>query len=190
MARLKPRSRFVIPLIVTVFGVSLYYANQFEQTTPLIPKNTLRKPDAFAQGAVLKEYNSFGERTLTIRTETAYYFKQEDVIETTSPLIDYINESGEQFVLNAKSGVYKTDSGLLHLEEHVLMSRQDPKNTLVTFETDALQIDTFNDFISTSDEVKITQNRNVLTSQGLKASLNDKKIELPQRVRGVYDLKQ
>ncbi len=190
MARLKPRSRFVIPLIVTVFGVSIYYANHFEQKTSLIPKNTLRKPDAFAQGAELKEYNELGQLTLTIRTETAYYFKQEDLIETTQPLIDYINETGERFVLNAAGGTYKTDSGLLQLEERVSMSRQGRENEVITFETDALQIDTLNDFISTSDKVKITQNRNVLTSQGLKASLNDKKIELPQRVRGVYDLKQ
>lgn len=188
MARFKPRSRFVIPLIVTIFGVSVYYANQLEQKTSLINADTTRKPNAFAEGTELKEFNEKGELQLFIKTERSYYYEKENLIETERPLIDYINEAGEQFTLNAQDGQYQTDTGLLTLQDKVLMSRRDQTSDLITFETEDLRIDTVNDFISTPGEVKITQNHNTLTSLGLRASLNDRKIELPHRVRGTYDV--
>lgn len=188
MARLKPRSRFVIPLLITVCGVSIYYANHFEQATTHIQASSIRKPNAFAEYAELREFNEQGELQLTIKTQKSYFYKDENLIETDKPSIDYINETGEQLKLNAIRGQYETDSGLLFLQEQVSMSRQDNERDIVTFETEDLTIDTLNDFISTPGEVKITQNDNILTSLGLKASLNDRKIELPQRVRGTYDL--
>ncbi|KZY59171.1 hypothetical protein A3742_24720 [Oleiphilus sp. HI0071] len=187
MARLKPRSRFVIPLIVAVFGVSIYYANQLEQKTSLIQEDTTRKPSAFAEGTELKEFNEEGELQLLIKTQRSYYYESENLIETERPLIDYVNETGEQFRLDAKDGQYRTDTGMLTLQNEVLMSRVGETNDLITFETEDLRIDTVNDFISTPGKVKITQNHNTLTSSGLKASLNDRKIELPQRVRGTYN---
>ena len=188
MARLKPRSRFVIPLLITLGGVSIYYASHFEQATPIIKESAVRKPNAFAENAELREFNEQGELQLTIKTQISYYYKEENLIETDQPSIDFINETGEQFILNAKTGQYNTDNGLLSLQEQVFMSRQDGQSDLITFETEDLQIDTLNDFISTPGEVKITQNDNILTSLGVKASLNGRKIELSQRVRGTYDL--
>ncbi len=187
MARFKPRSRFVIPLIVTVFGVSIFYANQLEQKTSLIKEDTTRKPNAFAEGAELKEFNEKGELQLIIKTQRSYYYENENLIETEQPLIDYTNETGEQFTLNAQDGQYQTDTRLLTLQNKVIMSRAGKTYDLITFETKDLRIDTVNDFISTPGKVKISQNDNTLTSLGLKASLNDRKIELSQRVRGIYD---
>lgn len=187
MARFRPRSRFVIPLIIVVFGVSIYYTNQIEQKTSLIKEDTTRKPNAFAKGTTLKEFNEDGELQLLIKTQRSYYYENESLIETERPLIDYINETGEQFTLNAQDGQYRTDTGLLTLQNKVLMSRSSQPEDLITFETEDLRIDTANDFISTPGKVKITQNHNTLTSLGLKASLNDRKIELPQRVRGTFD---
>ena len=153
----------------------------------MIKEDSTRKPNAFAEGTELKEFNEDGELQLLIKTQRSYYYENENLIETERPLIDYINETGEQFTLNARDGQYQTDTGLLTLQNKVLMSRRGETNDLITFETEDLRIDTVNDFISTPGKVKITQNHNNLTSLGLKASLNDRKIELPQRVRGTYD---
>lgn len=188
MARLKPRSRFYIPLLVTVLGVSIYYTRDIEQSTSTVNSPESRKPNAFATGTKLKEFNESGELKLEIDTESSYYFRSEQIVETTTPQIRYKNTNDETLNLDATKGSYHTDIGLLDLNNKVTLSRMDAAGRILKIETEDLQIDTLNDFISTSRKVKITQDQHALTSKGLKASLNDRKIELPQRVRGIYDL--
>lgn len=188
MARLKPRSRFYIPLLITVLGVSIYYTRDIEQSTSTVSSSEARKPNAFATGTKLKEFNETGELQLEIETASSYYFRREQLIETTAPRIRYKNENDEFLNLDAVKGSYLTDQGILELNNEVTLSRVDDSGRALKIEAEDLQIDTQNDFISTSRKVKITQDQHALISEGLKASLNDRKIELPQRVRGIYDL--
>jgi len=188
MAQYRTRSRFVIPPLIIALGLSIYFASDIEQSSTVTPEVTSRKPNAIASGTKFREFNEQGALELEIDSTTSYYFRDERLIETVEPHIRYHNDQGELLTLDGKTGQLKTDSGLLTLEQEVELTRTDTLDRKLVIRTEDLVVDTENDFISTSHEVTITQGEHSLSSQGLKASLSDRKLELPKRVRGTYDL--
>jgi LPS export ABC transporter protein LptC len=69
----------------------------------------------------------------------------------------------------------------------VELSRADKTFGEVQILTETLYLDAEKRFISTDQLVTIKQNNSQLTSYGLEASLNDKKLQLVDRVRGYYE---
>lgn len=187
MPRLKIRARFAILLIITLVGVSIYYASDIEQTTYINTQHQ-KKPNAFTSGTVLKEYDEHGKLQLKIESDKSYYFKADGYIETSHPRITFRNEQDEVMHLDASEGIYLLEKGLLTLKDAVQLTRTSTTGESTQLKTEDLNIDTENDFIYTDRKVSIKQANNTLSAQGIKASLNDRKIELKHTVRGSYEL--
>jgi lipopolysaccharide export system protein LptC len=190
MARYRPRSRFVVPLIISLFGLTMFYTSNIEQSVALRENNNQDRATAFIEGAVLTEYSETGEVKLRVEAARAFYFESKNLIKAESPHIDYLNETGQKIQLTAESGSYSTISELLTLQNKVEFERFDPENGNLVMLTEDLEVDAANDFISTTHDVTIRQNNHTLSSLGIQASLNDKRIELPAKVRGTYDVRQ
>jgi LPS export ABC transporter protein LptC len=89
--------------------------------------------------------------------------------------------------LRAKFGRYLPATESLILKDAVELSRADKTFGEVQILTETLYLDAEKRFISTDQLVTIKQNNSQLTSYGLEASLNDKKLQLVDRVRGYYE---
>ncbi|MCH2157610.1 MAG: LPS export ABC transporter periplasmic protein LptC [Oleiphilaceae bacterium] len=188
MSKTFKRSKFSLLAVILLVGVSLFYTSDITQTeTPELFSNE-KKPFAFANNTYLREFGESGELELEVKADKSFYFNDDALITTESPTIWYTNEQGDKLRLNAESGQFNADTGNLYLEDRVKLSRTSSEGQITTILTQDLNIDTRNDFISTDREVSITQDKSTLKSIGLEASLNDRKIELSQRVRGIYDL--
>ncbi len=190
MARYRPRPRFIIPLIISLFGLAMFYTSSLEQTVALQAEKNQDKPTAFIEGAVLTEYSETGDVQLRIEAVKAFYFESKNLIKADAPKIDYLNNEGQTILMTSESGTYSTDTELLTLQNKVELQRLDPENGDLVMLTEDLNIDAANDFISTKHDVTIRQNNHTLSSLGIQASLNDKRIELPAKVRGTYDVRQ
>lgn len=188
--RYRPRSRFLLPLLIAVVGLVLYYTDDINQSTLLIKKAGENQPTAFAEGTHLVEYGDDGSPKLDVRSVRSIYFDDAQLVLTELPEIHFTNEQGDSAVLKAKQGEYRPSQQTLELIDDVELQRQDATGTTLTLNTENLLVDLDKNFISSSQEVTIEQNRHKLSSLGIKASLNDKKLVLPARVRGVYDLSE
>jgi len=177
-------------IIFILAGIAILVGINNDLNTGTKPNNTSTtvKPNAFATNATLTEFSPEGTVKLIIETDKSYYFRDDKRIETSGPVIRYTNESNEHLTLNADRGVYNIDTQTIDLQSAVKLRRTNLTGETTLITTHDLSIDTKNDFISTEQPVNITQGGNTLSSVGLNASMQDRKIELPQRVRGTYDL--
>lgn len=116
-----------------------------------------------------------------------YYEAPEEVIEIEAPTIHYLPSQNLKMDLRAKFGRYLPATESLILKDAVELSRADKTFGEVQILTETLYLDAEKRFISTDQLVTIKQNNSQLTSYGLEASLNDKKLQLVDRVRGYYE---
>lgn len=182
------KNRILIALL-TLGVVGLIFINKdLDTPSTLLVQQSAVKPNAFTTKATLREFSADGSIKLIVETDESFYFRNNERIETVDPLIHYTNEHNELLQLNAEKGVYHIDSSIIELQRSVELSRKNDEGSVTLITTQDLSIDTKNDFISTDHPVNITQGSNTLSSVGLKASMQDRKIELPKRVRGTYDL--
>jgi LPS export ABC transporter protein LptC len=188
MSRRPARPRFIVSLAIVLAGICLYLLESEQNNTAEYVGSDVLKPSHFISNARFVYYNKEGEIKLDVEAMRAkYYEAPEEVIEIEAPTIHYLPSQNLKMDLRAKFGRYLPATESLILKDAVELSREDKTFGEVQILTETLYLDAEKRFISTDQLVTIKQNKSQLTSYGLEASLNDKKLQLVDRVRGYYE---
>ncbi len=188
MPRRPARPRFIVSLAIALAGICLYLLESEQNNTAEYVGSDVLKPSHFIRDARFVYYNKEGEIKLDVEAMKAkYYEAPEEVIEIEAPTIHYLPSQNLKMDLRAKFGRYLPATESLILKDAVELSRADKTFGEVQILTETLYLDAEKRFISTDQLVTIKQNNSQLTSYGLEASLNDKKLQLVDRVRGYYE---
>ncbi len=188
MSRRPARPRFIVSLAIVLAGICLYLLESEQNNTAEYVGSDVLKPSHFISNARFVYYNKKGEIKLDVEAMRAkYYEAPEEVIEIEAPTIHYLPSQNHKMDLRAKFGRYLPATESLILKDAVELSRADKTFGEVQILTETLYLDAEKRFISTDQLVTIKQNDSQLTSHGLEASLNDKKLQLVDRVRGYYE---
>lgn len=185
-------------LLLLCIGAYIFFQNEDSlKDTVTTKKSQVEKPTAFIEESEIVSYNKAGERNFVLKSKSALFFESDDKAQIISPHITFTPEAtaapgkqettNQEIVLQAKNGEYNIKLGTLVLSGNVRANLPQPNGDWV-IETPTLLLEKDSHFISTDEEVTITQGDNILKAVGLHAWTDKRKIELLSAVRGRYVL--
>lgn len=184
------QNKVLIVALLSATIAIIVFSNSDTKTTPTtsIAKHDT-KPEAFIEGAQFQLYDKEGFST-TLKSKTAYFYKQSDLVDIESPQATVSNQNGSIIELSAATGKLSPETEELSLSGSVLIKQVFPADKAWSMKGEEFLIDNKQRFISSDQAVTIQKGESTMQAVGLEAHLDEKRIELLSKVRGQYALGQ
>ncbi|MCP8900186.1 LPS export ABC transporter periplasmic protein LptC [Gilvimarinus xylanilyticus] len=154
---------------------------------PVQPKQTL--PETYILGMIDRSFDDDGRLSYTLEAEQVTYFEQGQGTDgtLTKPKVLFLSEKTTPWNLEADKGhVYSGNNTVILNDNVVAYSRSDDHGEL-TLLTETLNIDTDKQYAHTDKPVTMRSARSNTQAVGLKADLQEGRMELLSEVRGRYE---
>lgn len=159
-----------------------------EQTTQ--PKPKLHQPDFIADDMTLRQHNSQGNLSSQVHAQHMAHYDENNVTEFTKPsYIIYPEDGDPRWKISADIGIFNQRDHVV-LKNNVIINAIDPNESVKSITTSRLELDLNTMKVSSNDVIKIIGEQYSITGVGLKADLNQQKIELIKDIQAVYDNNQ
>jgi len=182
----KPK-KGIVALLLLVLALALYLSRDIdeERADATSELSSQSKPSAYMHNSRFTIYDDNGEATHIKSSETRY-FREQDLVTIVSPSITYKNTNGDLTELNAKQGKYLALSQELVLLGNVVVTQQNVSNESWVLKGQEIHYNNASHIITSSKAVQLEMGENRITSTGISASIDDKKISLLSNVRARY----
>lgn len=178
---------FLVLGLLIIAGVYIIKTNQpqIEQLKKITgieaPSTQKSIADTYLINAVISSYAATGKLNYQLDAETLENFDNENSIKMTKPKILHLEDKPMQ--ATSMQGVLHNKEKL-RLDGKVVLQQLDENARL---NTEHLDINLATKEISNNIAVIFTSDNAKITGKGLKANLQSEKIQLKNRVRGVYE---
>lgn len=183
------RSLGVIFLLLMGLAYSVWLLHKSKPNpTPVVTQEVFR-PDAYAETVLAIQINEQGIKHSEIRAPEVIHFPYENSANITKPsMIIYSDKGEEPWYISSDSGKSVEGSQKITLEENVVLHQPaGPKNQAITINTTLLNVMPKENLVTTDKPIVFTQPGIVVTSIGMNAYMNDKRVELLSHAKGTYD---
>lgn len=202
----KQTKQLLALLLFCIVG-AMYFHNEdsIKQSKPLAKGP--EKPSAFVEGGQIRVYDDHGTPEFILNSQSALFFDNQNHAIIKHPQISLLQNSNlkpsnsdskpdvndtDYAQMTAESGRYDTELEQLLLSGGVLITLPTLNGNTdgIRLESEELLFDKKARFISTDQAVTIHHGNSKLTSIGLNAWIDEKRIELLSQVRGRHVLAQ
>ena len=175
-------------LIIGVMSLSGWY---FAHSRPIIKLDSAtldNMKDAEIFHIFFKQYDENGRLKVFIRAPRLHHVPNNDTYYFEKPYIELAQENAPFWVITADHGYAYQQIHHIDFNENVRIHQNAFKHHLeTTIKTQHLTYFPSNKFAMTQDDISLQQSDKTVYSQGLKANLDTKMIELLHNARGVYE---
>lgn len=183
--------RWFTPITVAVIaGLSLWLlSNQAPKKARLTAINK-SIPDAFMENFTTLDLDKDGNPRHELKATYMAHYPVDDYSEFTLPELTLYQSGIQRWTLTAEAGKTTKDINdiILHGEVNIHRFDKITGNTDLTIKTHDLLIRPDDTYIETEREISITKGKSRIQSTGIRANLDEGKVELLSQVRGVYEL--
>jgi len=181
--KLKKYFLFVVAILATVL---LAWQDE-SQDAPNFGGNLRQdEPDSFIVNGKQTLFDEQGNVSSIIKSEKTQHYPDKNMALLTEPNLLIYRDDGTQWRITADSGEYDLNEESIELEKNVVIIRDEQLATHWKLTTESLTILNKSRYITTKQAVTISNSVSVMNAVGMKAWLDNKKIELTSNVRGSY----
>jgi lipopolysaccharide export system protein LptC len=183
--------KWVTPIVVAaIAGISVWLLSDQAPTKPRLIAMDNSVPDSYMEDFTTYIMGENGKPRHEFSASYIAHFSVDDHSEFISPQFIFYHSDGLQWVMSSERGTTQNGSKKITLQGKVTILRKqsgatDPELKMVTSE---LLIRPDESFVETDQLITITSGDHKLQSTGVRAYLNDGRLELLSRVRGEYAL--
>ena len=169
--------------IVVIGGTIVFGGQQGETTAPTIIEEPLRDPGYAARDAKLVQTGPDGHPLYTVDADIIRQQPNDNTIQLEQATLGFYDANGSLWTARGRHGEAGQNTVTLADNVHV---NGTPQGTQQPAEivTDYLAFDTNTKVASTKDPVTFTWSGQEIKAKGMRASLNDGRVQLESAVRG------
>lgn len=188
MLSLATLSRRIAALLTLALIIYLLIQEDQGTTGPEYVGSKIARPYATLETGTIRQFNAEGKTAVVLSMDEALYYEASDAVEMQAPRMLISNAEGQRITVQAERGHYHPTAQVLNLSKNVSVVQKDHDNPDVVIRTDTLMIDNRSRFISSDSAVTISRGAQHLQAMGMRASLDDRRVELLSQVKGRYEL--
>jgi lipopolysaccharide export system protein LptC len=176
----------VLAFIVVIVGTFVLGGQQSETTASTTIEEPLRDPGYAARSARLVQTGPDGRPLYTLEADVIRQQPDKDTVELSQAKLGYRDVNGNLWTARGERGEVGQNTGVVELSGSVhvaglLPGSQQPAEIA----TDRLSFDTHTSIVNTRAPVTLTLPGQLIRATGLHATLNDGRVQLESRVRGM-----
>jgi len=183
--------KWFVPLTVTVIaGFSIWMLSSEAPKQPRLINMDKSVPDAFMENFTAHNFDNKGIPRHEISAEYMAHYPVDDYSEFTSPELILFKSGKQRWSVSAEKGTTTKDIKEIILHGEVNINRLNKltgKPDLV-INTAEILIRPDENYLETDKKISMTTAKHKLESIGIRANLDEGKVELLSRVRGIYAL--
>ena len=148
------------------------------------------RPDFFAKNVYATEYDKFGKLSHILQTPYLLHYTYQDTSDLTTPAFTiYSDKDAKQpWHITSKTGKAIHGTTIVDLKGNVIIHQPaGPSNNDVVIHTEALTVYPKQNFAQSNLLVTIDEPGINVSAIGMKVYFKEKRVELLQSARGVYD---
>jgi LPS export ABC transporter protein LptC len=170
--------------IVVIGGTIVFGGQQTENTAPTIVEEP-RDPGYAARDAKLVQTGPDGHPLYTVDADVIRQQPDDSTVELEQANLGFYDANGGLWTARGDHGQLGQDTGIVELSDDVHVNGT-PQGTQQPAEivTNQLTFDTNTKIASTRDPVTLTWSGQEIKGKGMRASLNDGRVQLESSVRG------
>lgn len=184
-------SKYIEIIIISCVAIAILYITFLMQQTRLFQAPTtslLENPDAFGERVTIIEMNEQGTRDNSFSADTLVHYPYQDTTRFTHPHFTAYPVTGQPWHALANYGQSSHGMDKLTLWGQVKIQQPaGPDNKELTLITSLLTLYPQRDFAETDRPVLITDPHTTVNAIGMRAYLQEKRVQLLAKTRGVYD---
>lgn len=183
--------RWFTPITVAIIaGMSLWLLSSQAPQQPQLFTLEKSVPDAFMEKFITHDFDESGNPRHEIKADHMAHYPVGDISEFTLPELILYQPGDIRWVVSAEKATATKDIQQIILTGKVSIERLDKitGNSDLSIRTRDLLIRPNDNYIETEYEIDISSGKSRVQSVGIRANLNEGRVELLSRVRGVYEL--
>lgn len=176
-------------MLVLYAGYYLYENTPLKQALnpPNIDPRERLEEDFYLSKAEVVSYNSQGKMNYQINAEQFNHFPHNDTTMILAPDMMLYRDNGTSHIVAQYGKLLPGNEDLELWDDVVMISRSLKGQQSGRLDTDFITLYSNQEIASTSRPVKIVTPTGATTAQGMKAYLQQDRIELLSNVRGIYE---
>jgi lipopolysaccharide export system protein LptC len=176
---------FAALVFIVVIGGTIVFGGQQNGTTAPTIVEAPRDPGYAARDAKLVQTGPDGHPLYTVNADVIRQQPDDDTVELEQATLGFYDANGSLWHARGDRGHLGQDTGIVELSDDVHVNGT-PQGTQQAAEivTNRLKFDTNTKIASTKDPVTLTWSGQVTKGKGLRASLNDGRVQLESAVHG------
>jgi lipopolysaccharide export system protein LptC len=174
----------VLVFVVVIGGTILFGGTQTENIAPTIVEEP-HDPGYAARGAKLIQTGKDGHPLYTVDADVIRQQPNDNTIELEEATLGFYDASGSLWTARGHHGEVGQDTGIVKLSDDVHVNGT-PEGSHEPAEmiTEHLAFDTNSKIADTKDPVTLTWSGQEIRAKGMRASLNDGRVQLESSVHG------
>ena len=170
--------------VVVVVGTIMFGGQQNENTAPTVVEGP-RDPGYAARDAKLVQTGADGHPLYTVNADVIRQLPNDNSIELTKPTLGFYDTNGGLWTARGERGHVGQDTGIVKLAGDVHVDGTPQGTEPAEIITNRLAFDTNTKVASTKDPVTLSWSGQEIKAHGMKANLNDGRVQLESVVRGI-----
>jgi lipopolysaccharide export system protein LptC len=188
------KKMFFIAFLIILFALTLWLNQNSNPSDLTLSSNKASElSDFFIKDAYAIEFDLNGNPIHILKTPYLVHYPKNNTATFTKPeFIIYSEHHDKQpWFIYADEGQTEAGLDIVHLIHHVLIEQPNPTGRITnTLKTEKLTVYTKENIAETAEPVTIEQPGLEVHSIGMKVYFKDKRVELLNQARGVYDASQ
>ncbi len=175
----------VLVFVVVIGGTILFGGQQAETTAPTIVEEQ-HDPGYAARNARLVQTGPDGHPLYTVDADVIRQQPNDNTVELEQATLGFFDANGALWTARGEHGQVGQDTGTVELSGNVHVNGT-PQGSLQAAEivTNRLAFDTNTKIASTREHVTLTWSGQEIKGKGMRATLNDGRVQLESAVRGI-----
>jgi lipopolysaccharide export system protein LptC len=176
---------FAVLVFVVVIGGTIFFGGQQNETTAPTTVEVPQDPGYSARDAKLVQTGPDGRPLYTVNADVIRQQPNDDTIQLEKATLGFFDTNGSLWTARGDTGEVGQDTREVELAGDVHVNGT-PPGTLHPAEitTEHLKFDTNSKIASTQDPVMLTWSGQQMKGTGMRASLNDGRVQLESAVHG------
>jgi len=171
--------------IVVIGGTIVFGGQQNEVTTPVITEEPLRDPGYAARNAQIVQTGPDGHPLYTVDADVIRQQPNDDTVQLEQATLGFYDKSGSLWTARGARGEVGQDTRQVELsgDVHVTGTPEGARQP-AEIATNLLDFDTNSKIVTTQDPVTLTWSGQEIKGTGMRATLNDGRVQLESAVHG------
>jgi LPS export ABC transporter protein LptC len=177
---------FAVLVFIVVIGGTIFFGGQQTETAAPTVIEEQHEPGYAARDAKLVQTGPDGHPLYTVDAEVIRQQPNDNTIELEQATLGFHDANGALWTARGEQGEVGQDAGTVELSGNVHVNGT-PQGTLQPAEivTNRLAFDTNTKIASTREPVTLTWSGQEIKGKGMRATLNDGRVQLESAVRGI-----
>lgn len=147
-----------------------------------------RYPSYFMRDFTAITMDEEGQPKHHLQAASLIHYSDDDTTVLARPRLSVLGENSKSWLIQAERGTADTSSRQLQLNENVILERpgEGAASDNLRISTDSLQVDLDRKYAQTDEPVHIADTNSTMDAVGMRAYLDQERVELLANVRGHY----